>query len=74
MKLHKLIFSNNRWYRVTRLVNVKKRLQLLYAEKHFLEINSSEDVYQVHLRLTLQQKTIADKEPQPSLLKQPVYG
>jgi len=56
------------------LINVKKRLQLLYPDKHFLEINSKEDVYEVHLRLTLREEIISEQMHKPSLLKQAVYA
>lgn len=36
------------------LTNVRKRLQLLYPGKHLLQINTSPDVYEVHLLLVLE--------------------
>ena len=54
------------------LVNVKKRLQLLYPGDHILEINSSEDVYDVHLVLPLQGEGVSEKV-QKTLLKKPAY-
>src|SRR4030095_216607 len=42
------------------LINVKKRLQLLYPEKHSLEINSTEDTYEVHLVLTIQAEALSE--------------
>jgi LytS/YehU family sensor histidine kinase len=56
------------------LMNVKKRLQLLYPERYFLEIDSKEDVYKVHLRLTLQEEMIAEQVQQPLLTEQSVYA
>ena len=56
------------------LMNVKKRLQLLYPGKHFLEISSNEEVYEVHLMLTLQEEIISEQMQQPPLLKQPAYA
>jgi sensor histidine kinase YesM len=55
------------------LINVKKRLQLLYPEKHSLEIRSTEDIYEVHLVLTLQEEAISDMVQKPPLLKKPAY-
>jgi len=56
------------------LMNVKKRLQLLYPERYFLEIDSKEDVYKVHLRLRLQEEMIAEQVQQPLLTEQSVYA
>lgn len=39
------------------LINVKKRLELLYPEKHFLKIESTSDTYTVHMQVTLQDRT-----------------
>ena len=54
------------------LLNVKKRLQLLYPGDHILEINSSEDVYDVHLALPLQGEDVSERV-QKTLLKKTVY-
>ena len=54
------------------LLNVKKRLQLLYPGDHILEINSSEDVYDVHLVLPLQGEDVSEKV-QKTLLKKTAY-
>lgn len=35
------------------LVNVKKRLELLYPKKHFLKIESTNDTYTIHMQVTL---------------------
>ncbi|MEL6355812.1 MAG: histidine kinase, partial [Bacteroidota bacterium] len=35
------------------LTNVKKRLQLLYPQKHELRINKTDHLYEVHLHLQL---------------------
>jgi LytS/YehU family sensor histidine kinase len=56
------------------LMNVRKRLQLLYPEKHFLEIISTEDVYEVRLTLTLQSEILTEEMQQPALLKNPIYA
>lgn len=56
------------------LMNVKKRLQLLYPGKYFLEINSKEEVYEVHLRLTIQEEIISEQMQHPTLLKHPAYA
>jgi len=56
------------------LINVKKRLELLYPGKHFLEISSNEEVYKVHLRVTLQEEIIAEQIQQRTMLKQPAYS
>lgn len=37
------------------LANVQKRLQLIYPEKHFLGIESTNDIYAVHLQVELEQ-------------------
>jgi LytS/YehU family sensor histidine kinase len=36
-----------------RLINVQKRLQLLYGGKHQLKINAEQELLMVHLNLTL---------------------
>ena len=54
------------------LMNVKKRLQLLYPDEHILEINSAEDIYKVRLVLPLQGEAVADKL-QKQLLKKTAY-
>ena len=54
------------------LLNVKKRLQLLYPGDHVLEINSTEDIYKVHLVLPLQGEAVSEKVQTP-LLKKPAY-
>ena len=54
------------------LLNVKKRLQLLYPGDHILEINSTEDIYEVHLVLPLQGEAVSEKVQTP-LLKKPAY-
>jgi LytS/YehU family sensor histidine kinase len=51
------------------LLNVKKRLQLLYPDDHILEINSTEDIYKVHLVLPLQGEAISEKIQKPLLKK-----
>lgn len=56
------------------LMNVKKRLQLLYPESHFLEIHSREDVYEVYLRVVLQEEIVPGKFEQPLLIKQLAYS
>lgn len=38
------------------LINVRKRLELLYPAHHSLEISSTDDAYNVHLVLTLQEE------------------
>ncbi len=55
------------------LINVKKRLQLLYPEKHFLEISSTEDIYEVHLILTLREEAVSDIVQKPPPFKKPAY-
>lgn len=47
------------------LLNVKKRLALLYPEKHELLINSSDGVYNVQLQLELQTQTIVQEKNNP---------
>ena len=37
------------------LLNVQKRLQLLYPDRHFLKIESINDVYNVHMKLKLEE-------------------
>lgn len=56
------------------LANVKKRLQLLYPEKHSLEINSTEDIYKVRLMLTLHEEIVAEKIQQTAILIKPAYA
>jgi sensor histidine kinase YesM len=40
-----------------RLINVQKRLQLLYGGKHQLKINAEQELLMVHLNLTLEERT-----------------
>jgi LytS/YehU family sensor histidine kinase len=54
------------------LLNVKKRLRLLYAGDHILEINSTEDIYKVHLVLPVQREAVSEEIQKP-LLKKPAY-
>ena len=37
------------------LANVQKRLELLYPERHFLKIESTDDTFSVYLQVSLQQ-------------------
>jgi hypothetical protein len=55
------------------IINFKKRLQLLYPGKYSLDINSTEDIYEVHLVLTLQEETVSDIVQKPPLFKIPAY-
>ena len=55
------------------LMNVTKRLQLLYPQKHSLTINSSEDVYSVHLSLTLHEEIASDTLQYEPTLNEAVY-
>ena len=52
------------------LGNVRKRLELLYPQKHFLKITDEEDVFIVDLKLELEKRNIkellAAKEPTPT--------
>ena len=52
------------------LGNVRKRLELLYLQKHFLKITDEEDVFIVDLKLELEKRNIkelvAPKEPTPT--------
>ena len=52
------------------LGNVRKRLELLYPQKHFLKITDEEDVFIVDLKLELEKRNIkellAPKEPTPT--------
>jgi LytS/YehU family sensor histidine kinase len=56
------------------LTNVKKRLELLYPDKHVLEINSSENIYEINLVLTLQEEMASEKMQQASSLKKVIYA
>lgn len=42
------------------LLNVQKRLELLYPEKHFLKITDEEDVFIVDLKIELEKRTIKE--------------
>jgi LytS/YehU family sensor histidine kinase len=42
------------------LINVKKRLDLIYPGKHVLEIESTTNSYRVHLHLELQRVSMAE--------------
>jgi sensor histidine kinase YesM len=56
------------------LLNVKKRLQLLYPGKHKLEIRSAEDSFTVCLNVLLKQPTnTPQKEKQTLTVQSPVY-
>ncbi len=51
------------------LVNVQKRLQLLYPGKHYLGTESANETYIVHLQVNLQQLPVTDQyyKPRPTL-------
>lgn len=55
------------------LANVRKRLQLLYPEKHDLKIQSSEKLFAVQLKIPLQQLSTIGKEQDISTYKIPAY-
>lgn len=42
------------------LLNVQKRLELIYPQKHILKIESASDTYTVHMQVTLQEHTTID--------------
>ena len=44
------------------LLNVRKRLGLLYAGKHLLDINSTENTFSVYLKIELQKQFITNNE------------
>ena len=44
------------------LANVQKRLQLLYPEKHFLKIESTDDIYFVQLQINLHKAPVLENE------------
>jgi hypothetical protein len=44
------------------LVNVQKRLQLLYPGKHYLKTESANDIYIVHLQVSLQQLAATEQD------------
>ena len=50
------IISNNK--KGIGLNNVSKRLQLLYPANHILKIESTNEIYQVYLQVSLQEKEI----------------
>lgn len=56
------------------LVNVQKRLELLYPGKHQLEIKKSEDVFDVHLQVQLQSELFTSNKNPVSPTKTFSYG
>ena len=55
------------------LMNVKKRLALLYPAKHNLTINSNESVFNVQLKIALQSQTRIEQQSETILEIKPVY-
>ena len=53
------------------LANVQKRLQLLYPEKHFLKIESTDDIYFVQLQINLHKAPVLENEYKLILKLQP---
>jgi LytS/YehU family sensor histidine kinase len=56
----------------TGIENVKQRLQLLYKDKHEIQINEDEEVFVVNLRLELEKIAASETNSQPSV--QEVYA
>ncbi len=57
-------FPKNQNYKGLGLENVKKRLMLLYPEKHKLSIHDSEDMFQVSLEIEMDDAaTLIDQDP-----------
>lgn len=54
------------------LVNVQKRLKLLYPEKHYLKTESTNEIYLVHLQVSLQLLAATEQRYKPMLTFQPV--
>jgi sensor histidine kinase YesM len=54
------------------LLNVKKRLELLYPGSHQLEINSTDNTFSVNLQLVLQKQGITNKKSSINIALQPV--
>ncbi|MBC5991864.1 sensor histidine kinase [Pontibacter cellulosilyticus] len=46
------------------LLNVQKRLQLLYPDRHRLDINKTDEVFTVELKIANFQKQVNEKKPQ----------
>ena len=44
------------------LINVKKRLQLLYPGKHQLDVTETEDMFTVNMQILLGEKVFADNK------------
>ena len=44
------------------LLNVKKRLQLLYPGKHQLDISETEDIFTVNMQISLEEKSFAENK------------
>lgn len=55
------------------LTNVRKRLQLLYPENHFLQTSSFADVYEVHLSITLEKTEILNAVEELPVHRQTAY-
>lgn len=51
----------------TGIENVKQRLELLYKDKHELQINEDEEVFIVNLKIDLERISSNETKPQPSL-------
>jgi LytS/YehU family sensor histidine kinase len=45
------------------IINVRKRLSLLYPDNHILEITNDEEVFIVNLRIGLERKALLPERP-----------
>ncbi len=50
------------------LSNVRKRLQLLFPDKHYLQIESTKDLYKVNMQLPVQENYAANKLMQEKII------
>src|SRR6187399_242180 len=56
------LFLANKQNKGIGLINVKKRLQLLYPGKHQLDVTESEDMFTVNMQILLEEKVIAENK------------
>ena len=56
------LFHANKQNKGIGLINVKKRLQLLYPGRHQLDVNETEDMFTVNMQILLEEKVFADNK------------
>ena len=56
------LFHANKQNKGIGLINVKKRLQLLYPGKHQLDVTETEDMFTVNMQILLEENVVAENE------------